>query len=219
MRYVFHRFKVLLTLAPYLCIILMKNLSDRELLLQLQGHSQDAFDILFDRYWQRCYQSARARLNGDDMAQDIVQEIFIKLWLRREVLNVQGSLDNYLQSAVKFSVINHFRSKKVNEVRFEDALDRIKMLEDSVHSITDYLELEKTLMQTVELMPEMLKRVYHLRSENQSVKAIAGKLGLADQTVKNYISEVSRRLRIAIAKKYPENHLTYMALLAAILYK
>lgn len=198
---------------------LMKNLTDRELLLELQRNNHDAFDILFDRHWQRCYQSARSRLNGSDVAQDLVQEIFIKLWQRRATLEVLGPLENYLQSAVKLSVISHFRSKKVTEVQLEDALDRINMLEDSIHSITDYLELEKTLQQTVELMPEMLKRVYQLRSENLSVKAIAGELGLADQTVKNYISEVSRRLRIVIAEKHPEKHLTYIALLAALLHK
>ncbi|RWY54059.1 RNA polymerase sigma factor [Mucilaginibacter gilvus] len=197
----------------------MKNLSEQELLLQIRRDNHEAFDVLFDRHWARCYQSARARLNGSDSAQDIVQEIFIKLWQRRSYLNVQGPLENYLQSAVKLSVISHFRSKKVTEVQLEDALDRINMLEDSIDSITDYLELEKTLQQTVELMPEMLKRVYQLRSENLSVKAIAGELGLADQTVKNYISEVSRRLRIVIAEKHPEKHLTYMALIAAILYK
>jgi RNA polymerase sigma-70 factor (ECF subfamily) len=197
----------------------MKNLSDQELLLAVRGDNHNAFDILFDRHWQRCYQSARARLNGSHAAQDIVQEIFIKLWQRRASLEVNGPLENYLQSAVKLSVISHFRSKKVTEVQLEDALERINMLENAVHSITDYIELEKTLQQTVELMPEMLKRVYQLRSENLSIKAIAGELGLADQTVKNYLSEVSRRLRIVISEKHPEKHLTYMALIIAILYK
>jgi RNA polymerase sigma factor (sigma-70 family) len=197
----------------------MESISDQELLLQIQHGDHDAFDILFDRYWQRLFQSARARLNDSDTAQDIVQEIFIKIWQRRATLNINGPIENYLQSAVRLSVISHYRSKKATEVQLEDALQRINMLEDSIESLTDYLELEKTLQQTVELMPEMLKRVYQLRSENLSVKAIAGELGLADQTVKNYISEVSRRLRIAIAQKYPEKHLTYMALIIAMLHK
>jgi RNA polymerase sigma factor (sigma-70 family) len=197
----------------------MESISDQELLLQIQHGDHDAFDILFDRYWQRLFQSARARLNDSDTAQDIVQEIFIKIWQRRATLNINGPIENYLQSAVRLSVISHYRSKKATEVQLEDALERINMLEDSIESLTDYLELEKTLQQTVELMPEMLKRVYQLRSENLSVKAIAGELGLADQTVKNYISEVSRRLRIAIAQKYPEKHLTYMALIIAMLHK
>jgi RNA polymerase sigma factor (sigma-70 family) len=144
----------------------MEGISDQELLLQIQHGDHDAFDILFDRYWQRLFQSARARLNDSDTAQDIVQEIFIKIWQRRATLNISGPLENYLQSAVRLSVISHYRSKKVTEVQLEDALQRINMLEDSIESLTDYLELEKTLQQTVELMPEMLKRVYQLRSEN-----------------------------------------------------
>jgi RNA polymerase sigma factor (sigma-70 family) len=198
----------------------MKSLTDQELLLQMRHGDHDAFDVLFDRYWQRLFRTARARLNDRDIAQDIVQEIFISLWQRRAAIEISGPLENYLQSAVRLSVIGYYRSKKVTEVRLEDALQRINMLEDSVESLTDYLELEKTLQHTIELIPEMLKRVYQLRSENLSIKAIAGELGLADQTVKNYISEVSRRLRLAIAQKYPEKHLTYMvALIVAILYK
>ncbi|MBD1362706.1 sigma-70 family RNA polymerase sigma factor [Mucilaginibacter sp. ZT4R22] len=196
-----------------------ESLSDEELLTRLQRGEHNAFDILFDRYWQPLYQTARARLNDSDMAQDIVQEIFIKIWQRRSELQIKGPLENYLRSAVRLNVINHYRSAKVTIVQLDDALERINLLEDSIESLTDYLELEKTLQLTVELMPEMLKKVYQLRSENRSVKAIAGELGLADQTVKNYIGEVSRRLRVTIAEKHPEKHLTYMALILAMLHK
>jgi len=197
----------------------MESLADQDLLLKVQRNDHDAFDVLFDRYWQRLFQSARARLNDSDTAKDIVQEIFIRIWQRRATLEISGSFENYLQSAVRLSVISHYRSAKANQVQLQGALERVNVLEDSIESLTDYLELERTLQLTVELMPEMLKRVYQLRSENLSVKAIAGELGLADQTVKNYISEVSRRLRIVIAEKYPEKHLTYMLLIAAMLHK
>nr|WP_067059672.1 sigma-70 family RNA polymerase sigma factor [Mucilaginibacter sp. L294] len=197
----------------------MESLADQDLLLRVQHDDHDAFDILFDRYWQRLFQSARARLNDSDTAQDIVQEIFIRIWQRRATLEINGPFENYLQGAVRLSVISHYRSAKATQVQLEGALERINVLEDSIESLTDYLELERTLQLTVELMPEMLKRVYQLRSENLSVKAIAGELGLADQTVKNYISEVSRRLRIVIAEKYPEKHLTYMVLIVAMLHK
>jgi RNA polymerase sigma factor (sigma-70 family) len=197
----------------------MKSLGDQDLLLRVRGGDHDAFDTLFDRYWQRMFQSARARLNDSDTAKDIVQEIFISIWQRRATLEVTGPFENYLQSAVRFSVISHYRSAKVTQVQLEGALERMNVLENSIESLTDYLELEQTLQITVELMPEMLKRVYELRSENLSVKAIAGELGLADQTVKNYISEVSRRLRVVIAEKYPEKHLTYMVLIVAMLHK
>ncbi|MFA6944434.1 MAG: sigma factor-like helix-turn-helix DNA-binding protein [Pedobacter sp.] len=99
----------------------------------------------------------------------------------------------------------------------EEALQRIDVLEDSIHNLSDYILLEQTIEEAVNTMPEMLKQVYLLRSENLSVKEIAGKLGIADQTVKNYISEVLRRLRVKLAKKYPEGYVTYIAILFATL--
>ena len=197
----------------------MKRDSDIALLSQIRQNDHNAFQMLFDRYWEKLYRTARARLDDETEAQDIVQEIFIKLWQRREQLEIHTAVENYLQSAVRLSIIAHFRSRKASETQLQHALERINILEDSIHSLTDYIELEQTLEEALSLMPEMLKRVYQLRSENLSVKAIAGELGLADQTVKNYIAEVTRRLRHIIIEKHPEKHLTYLALLVAVLYK
>jgi RNA polymerase sigma factor (sigma-70 family) len=195
----------------------MEYFSDLALLEQIKASDHFAFDVLFDRYWEKLYKTAYARLGDDVIAQDIVQEIFIKVWQRRENLIINTSLENYLHGAVRLSVISHFRSQQASDLRMQDALERINLLEDSIESIADYIELEKTLEEAVNGMPEMLKKVYMLRSDNLSVKAIAGELGLADQTVKNYIAEATRRLRIVISEKYPEKHLTYAALLLPLL--
>ena len=197
----------------------MMRYPDTELLSQIKQHDHAAFQTLFDRYWEKLYRTAKARLDDEIEAQDIVQEIFIKLWQRREQIEIHTSVENYLQSAVRLSVIAHLRSRKASETQMQHALERINILEDSIHSLTDYIELEQTLEEALNLMPETLKRVYQLRSENLSVKAIAGELGLADQTVKNYIAEVTRRLRLIIIEKYPEKHLTYLAIIVAMLYK
>ena len=185
----------------------------------MQNDDHLAFEALFDRYWKPMYRSANARLKNSATAQDVVQEIFIKIWQRRQTINITGSLENYLQSAVRLSVLHHYRSQKTNPVLLDDALDRINVLEGSMESLTDYIELEKTLADAVISMPEMLQKVYELRSENRSIKEIARELGLADQTVKNYISEVIRRLRIVIVQQYPEKSLTYLSVILAILHK
>jgi len=197
----------------------MENISDIPLLQQIKNGDHSAFDVLFDRYWKKLYQSALARVRDKEVAQDIVQEIFIKLWDRRGELDIKTSFQNYLLNAVRFNVISHYRSKKVTEANLQSALDRVDILVGSAHSLSDYFELEKVLENAIAQMPEMLRKVYQLRSKNLSVKDIAGELDLADQTVKNYITEASRRLRISVAKKYPEKHLTYMALLAILLHK
>jgi len=197
----------------------MKHFSDLVLLEKIKASDHNAFDVLFDRYWEKLYKAAYARLGDDVIAQDIVQEIFIKVWQRRENISINISLENYLHGAVRLSVISHFRLQQANDLRMQDALERINLLEDSIETIAGYIELEKTLEEAVNGMPEMLKKVYMLRSDDLSVKAIAGELGLADQTVKNYIAEATRRLRVVIVEKYPEKHLTYLALLLPLLHK
>ncbi|RFZ94886.1 sigma-70 family RNA polymerase sigma factor [Mucilaginibacter conchicola] len=199
--------------------MITQQISDTELLLLIKENDHSAFDLLFDRYWERLYRAALARVDDDSVAQDIVQELFIKLWERRNKLAIQLSLENYLLSAVRFSVISHFRSKNVNEVRLDDALQRVHLLEASINENAGYFELEKTLEDALSKMPDMLQKVYELRSANKPVKEIAGELGVAEQTVKNYISEVLRRLRIAIVDKHPEKQVTYLALIIAILNK
>ena len=196
----------------------MIEIADTILLSRIREDDHSAFDLLFERYWERAYQAARARLDDEAQAQDLIQEIFIKLWQRRHSLNIQTSFEQYLLSAVRLSVISYFRSQKVTHVRLEDALQRLELLENSIHDHSGYLELEQTLEQAVKHMPEMLQKVYELRSESHSVKAIASELGLAEQTVKNYISEVLRRLRIAISEKHPEKNAAYLALILFVLY-
>ncbi len=79
------------------------------------------------------------------------------------------------------------------------------------------IQLEYLLEEAVSLMPETFKKIYALRSENIPVKEIALQLGLADQTVKNYITELLRRLRQNISEKYPEKHLTYFLIFLSLL--
>lgn len=197
----------------------LSELSDEELFLRIQEENTMAFDVLFNRYWERLYRAAFARLNNTDDAQDVVQEVLIRLWNKREKTQIKTTLENYLQGAIRLQVIDHFRSRKVREHQLQEALQRINILEESISDVTDYLELEQTLEAAVNQMPKMLKDIYLLRSENMSVHEIAQRLGLADQTVKNYISEVLRRLRVALKEKYPDKHLTYIVVLLTLLNK
>lgn len=197
----------------------MAQLSDNALLLRMQHDDHHAFNELFNRYWENMYQSALARLDDPAGAQDIVQEIFISIWQRRQSLQINSSLEAYLQSAVRLSVISYFRSAKASELQLQDALQRMNILESAIADHTDYLAMEKTLEHEVNNMSETLRKIYQLRTENYSIKDIAIELGLAEQTVKNYISEVLRRLRVAIKEKYPEKYAAYFSIILAILHK
>nr|WP_068890031.1 sigma-70 family RNA polymerase sigma factor [Pedobacter panaciterrae] len=195
----------------------MKSLSDSQLLHYISQDNVMAFEVLFERHWDKLYRIALSRVQDTDDAQDILQEVFISIWNRRNSIIIKTSLEGYLIGALKFAVITHLRSQKVKQDQLTEAIQRMNIMENAIHDLSDYFLLEKTLEDAINSMPLMLKQVYLLRSDNLSVKEIADKLGLADQTVKNYIAEVLRRLRIVISRKYPEEYLGIIAAIYALI--
>lgn len=200
---------VLRTMNSQLNLLIARITEDDEL----------AFNQLFDLYWEKLYRIAWARVTDTQVAQDIVQELFIKLWQRRKSLDIKGSVEAYLYTATKLSIISHFRAKSKEDLRLQDAATRMDIIHHAVGELEDYLLLEKLIEDTVIKMPELLQQVYTMRNESKSIKEIAADLGIAEQTVKNYTAEVLRRLRMVIQEKYPEKCSAYLSILLVILNK
>ncbi len=91
--------------------------ADSILLNQLQLGDKKAFDILFDRYWEKTFSEAYKRVKEHDASKDIVQEIFIHLWINRETIHIQN-LPAYLHIAVRNRAIKYFTRQKLNHPFF-----------------------------------------------------------------------------------------------------
>ena len=81
--------------------------TDNELLALLAQQNEQAFQMLYSRYWKRLYSAAFKRLPDPDIVQDILQDIFLQLWLRRADLNI-ANLEAYLLGAVRNRVLKYF---------------------------------------------------------------------------------------------------------------
>ncbi|HYH14335.1 MAG TPA: sigma factor, partial [Flavisolibacter sp.] len=89
------------------------HLSDFELFSLVKHENVEAFEVMYKRYWPELIDAAYKRLQSRQKAEDIVQEIFISLYNKREILEVNVSLKAYLSKALKFKVLNEFRSADV----------------------------------------------------------------------------------------------------------
>ena len=189
------------------------------LISRIKEDDELAFNQLFELYWEKLYSAAWARVNDAEVAKDIVQELFIKIWQRRKSLDIKGAVSAYLQTAVKLSVISHYRTKSKADLQLQDAATRMNIIQDAVSDLDDYLQLELLITETVAKMPELLQQVYILRNESKRIKEIAADLGIAEQTVKNYTAEVLRRLSLVIQEKYPEKYAAYLSILLYLVNK
>lgn len=162
---------------------------------------KDAFAELYRRYWASLYQSAFHLLLDKDSCEDIVQDIFIWLWERRDRLEI-STLKTYLHAAVKYKVANHFRDGKTKISVFDERFEG-----EIQHSYEDtYLEvkeLQAIIDAFTEYLPDRCRKVFLLsRGQHLSNKQIAEKLSISEKTVENQITTALRKLRISLSRTF-----------------
>src|SRR5690554_2423804 len=85
--------------------------SDKTLLVLVQAGNQKAFEELYHRYWEELYWSAFRRLNDEFVAESLVQEVFVDVYVKKDQIYVDKSLKPYLYRVLKNKVIDEIRKR------------------------------------------------------------------------------------------------------------
>lgn len=169
------------------------NTDDHHLVTLLKQGDGDAFKVIYDTYATGLYHAAYNLIRNKEESEDVIQELFADLWLKREYINITSSLKGYLFVMAKNKILMKIRSKKI--VLREDALQTL-----AGDQITDAVVLEKDLRmhlnRHVGQLPEKCAEIFKLsRNEQLSNKEIANQLDVSVKTVENQISIAIKRLR------------------------
>src|SRR5690625_1760349 len=89
------------------------SITDKELIKRISNSNTDAFECLFHRYMKYLHNVAFNRLRSGAVADDLVQEVFTEIWLRRQELSIQTTVKTYLHQAIKYQVYNYIRHASV----------------------------------------------------------------------------------------------------------
>ena len=168
----------------------MKQLNPDEdhLLWQRIGEgSVESFTKLYDKYWNEVYSSAMKRLRDTGRAQDITQDVFVTLWMRREELQIR-SFPAYLYMAVRNKVLNLFEKEKRYvpiEYLLENNIRAYGNQADAIALRNEFLHAYKNL---VDSLPSQQKKIFHLfYDEDLSTEEIAEQLQLTRKTIQNQL--------------------------------
>lgn len=179
---------------------LLNHHSDAALIALMKQGRREAFNEIYERYWRKLYVAAVKRLKSNDDAQDIVQDLFISFWSKRDTLVITTSLSSYLFTAVKYKVINYIQSNIVKRNYLNSLHDALGDFDDSTHETIYRNDLEVFIDLKVAHLSPKVKEVYELsRKENLSINEIAERLHTSDQTVKNQLSKALKTLKIHLA--------------------
>jgi len=153
------------------------------------------FERAFNQYYHELFVTGVKKVNSDDLAKDILQEVFIALWNNLDNIATEQEILPFLYGTLRNNVLMHYRK---SEVHLKYAIDAVNQ-HTTGKSSEDILlnkELEEVLVEEVNKMPARMQAIYRRKKEsNQSIKEIADELGISEQTVKNQLQNAYTRLR------------------------
>lgn len=175
--------------------------SDKELVVFLTKDDESAFKEFYFRYKDRLWHYTFHFLKSEEESDDLVQEVFIRLWEMRAFLDPELSVSSFLYTITKNRILNYFRDMNV-EIQLKKALtQKLPVETESIEADLIYDDYKKILTDAIEQLPPQRQRIFNLsRIEHKSHKEIANQLNISVSTVQEHISESLRFIKSYFSK-------------------
>jgi RNA polymerase sigma-70 factor (ECF subfamily) len=176
-----------------------KMLSDKILLNLMREGDPASFNALFDRYWEMLYATVFSVCSDREVCSEIVHDIFLNLWLKREKLQIE-SFKAYILASARYHVYRHVKNARRSSLEYREDLEyssRVSMNDGELN--IRYQELEKSVDRELEELPRRCKEIFTLsRREQLSNDEIASRLAISKRTVENQLTYALRHLRLSM---------------------
>ena len=162
---------------------------------------RNAFEVLFRSHYRPLCAFAMQYVKDGDKAEDLVQDLFFRLWMDREKTKVTTSLKAYLFQAVRNRCLNAVKVQGRVRSLNEEADDGI---DEDVRTEEEHSERAARVNAAIELLPEERRRVFKMsRHEGLKYQEIAERLGISVKTVENQMGKALKTLREELADLMP----------------
>lgn len=172
--------------------LLVKNLSRGNLL---------AFNTLYKEYSGRLYRFALGYLKSEEEAEELVQEVFTKIWEKRADLKEELSFKSFLFTIAFNNIRKHFRTK----AHLEDYFKSEQVIDLDLHTSqqVNYDFLYQYLIKLVDQIPKRRKEIFiKSRIEGLTIKEIAEEFKISHKTVENQLTEALKFIRVNLNREY-----------------
>jgi len=169
------------------------DFSDEELLLEVQHDNHHAFEELYRRYFYRLLNDAFKRLHDRDQSEELVQELFVGIWLKRHQIILAKTFDAYLHTCLRNAVISFIR--KNNKVA-EYPADYIEQ-EDKQGAYEEiaYNDLKTAYNRSISDLPEKCRSAYELFESGLTIQEIASTSNVSPKTIESHLLKARNTIR------------------------
>jgi len=170
-------------------------MDENTLIIQLRQSDKKAFTALYEMYWRKVYNFSRLYLINQNVAEEVVQEVFIKIWESRDFIKETDNFKGLLFIITRNLIFNRHR-KSVNEDFYKatvlSAIEKSYNIEEEIEAknLSEYIEL------LIKELPPRRQLIFNLsRKEHKSYKEISNLLHISEKTVENQIAEAIKYLK------------------------
>jgi len=170
-----------------------------EIIHRLKKDDKSAVDELFSYYYPRLYHFSKSILKIETDIDDILQEVFVKIWLNRQKISNVATFNAYIFTITKNEVLNLIRSS-LKDHTFKDELYHRSVAEEyQTQNQLEYDEIKTGIDHIVSSLPEKRQQVFILsRTEGLSNKEIAQQLNISEKTVEDHITHAIKHIKSAL---------------------
>lgn len=164
--------------------------SDRQEIIvrQLKEGSKEAFRLLFDTYGPKIHAFALSFLKNEQEAEELLQDVFLKLWEIRASLDTSKNIKSFLFKICVNQIYDFIRHKNIEQAYRDYSLHNQQSSGDSTWQNVIYNDMLNSLEKFVSAMPEQRQRIFRLsKEEGLSNDEIAAQLNLSRRTVENQL--------------------------------
>lgn len=172
------------------------HIEEKENLLALRSGCQTAFRQIYTLYSGRIYLNIRKMVKSEQDAAELLQEVFIKVWDKRELIDPEQSFRSYLFQIAKYTVYNFIRKNNL-EKQIQAYLSRHNtQLYSHVEEQLDEKQDEQWLSQTIEQLPPQRRLIYKLcKIEGKSYAEVSILLRISTSTINDHIVKATKYIK------------------------
>ena len=171
-------------------------------------YPQDTFEKIYKLYYPTMFAFAKNYISANEDVENIVQDVFLVLWEKKDELELSCTLTTYLFTLVKNRCLNFLRHKLIEEeynAQMKEELGfKLYALESMEYSYHSEKELQEIIQRALDTLPERCREVFiKSRIEGLKYKEISEELGISVNTVENHIVTALKKLRVELKDYLP----------------
>ena len=176
-------------------------LNEKEYFVRISRGDEAAFSEIFYYYVPRLYSFIQKMTRSAEAAEELVQEVFLSLWLNREKLEEIESCSSYIFTIAANKTFNYLKSKTIHKKYLDAMVINNSGCDNNTMETIDFHESQYLVNKLVNQLPSQKKVIYKLtRDKGMSHDEVAVQLGISKNTVKNHLVETLRFLKETLQK-------------------